>query len=207
MQTIISYFFLLFNQDTPKKAIKMTQRRWVPTFGPALIAILGSHDCCNSADSNTIRVFTCAQRPTPALPGDKSCCMVPVCHLMSPVDSSQTSWQTSCPLASMTTEVRCTNPFTRAQQWEWQGQAALWQFLLGHPKQSRTSWATRQDWANSSCVMKWWPRGVGLRLTNLSLLSCCQLFQDSLSILDFCIGKGISQKSRTDRRPSPCLHS
>lgn len=48
----------------------MTQRRWVPTFGPALIAILSSHDCCNSAaiSSSTIMVFICAPWPTPARP-------------------------------------------------------------------------------------------------------------------------------------------
>lgn len=84
-----SNFFLLFNLDTPKtKVIKIIQRRRVSIFGPALIAVLGSHDCCNSTDSNVIAVFICALRPTPALPGMTARAVI--CNLMSSVAHSTT---------------------------------------------------------------------------------------------------------------------
>lgn len=211
MLTIISYFFFYcLIRTLPKQK----QSRWLKEdeFQPLdqlwlqylLLMIAAIHRLQHDNGAHVCSMTY----PSTALGDSKSCCMAPVWNLVSPAHSSQTNCQTFlCLLASMITEVGCTNPFTRVQQWEWQGQAALWQFLLGHLKQSRTSLATRQNWANSSYVLKWWPRGVRLQLTNLSPFSCCQLFQDSLSILDFCVGKCISQKSRIDRKLSPCLQS
>lgn len=115
MLTIISYFFLLFNQDTPKtKAIEMTQRRWAPTFGPAPTAILTSHDCCNSADSNTIIVFTCTPWPTPALPWVTARAATRfLCSLVSPAHKPADKGFL-CPLASMITEFQVHKPFHSA---------------------------------------------------------------------------------------------
>lgn len=80
-------------------------------------------------------------------------------------------------------------PFTR-------GQAALWEFLLGHPKQSRTSLATRQEWANPSCEMV----AQSGRIAAYKPFTCFLLltFPGQPVCPWFLCWKGISQKSRTD---------
>lgn len=69
----------------------MTQRRWVPTFGPALIAILSSHDFCNSAaiNSNTITVHVCSMTYSSMALGDSKSCYRVLCVFWCPQLTNQ----------------------------------------------------------------------------------------------------------------------